>query len=666
MDSIRDSKLIGSLLEVKALRDVDVAFLDLVESSLSSRSPLPLACKLILLAASEQSRYGHVCLDLADGIENVGDLFQMQGVGDEDRRILSTQIVQAFFGWSLEEMKKSLLVGGLVVESGSFNPSQPHPFVLTDEGRLYLWRYYVHEKAIKGGIARRISMGLEQSAVADAKKMLDGYFPTYPEKIDWQKAACALSIASSFSVITGGPGTGKTTTVMRLLAIMQALQIKQTGSPYSVLLVAPTGKAAARLGESIRSQRSEIVIHAPEGVHENSVRDSIPADVLTAHRALKPIRGTKRFKHNRANPLNADIVVIDEASMLDLEMFSNLLQAIPLHAKVIILGDKDQLASVEAGSVFSRLCEFAESGRTSPEVASLLTGATGVNYPGELVNSSNPAPFQSLVKLRDSYRFDANGGIGRLASIVNNVGLSETDGQRAVDEILTLSREDEAVNIITGQEADVISVAETAANEYASFLDLANKQPAAGDQGSIDQWAKEILQKRQEFQVLAALRQGPYGVEGLNEEIESILAKKGFNLDDQWYSGRPVIVTKNNYNVGLMNGDTGVVVRFTTEEGVKITRVIFLKDDGSVRYVLPSRLNAVETVFAMTVHKSQGSEFKVVLLILPDSINPVITKELIYTGITRSKKHFRLFAPSIDVLKKGMVKKTQRRSGSLF
>lgn len=523
---------------------------------------------------------------------------------------------------------------------------QQAPLVLKNQ-RLYLYRMWQHE----AGVAQQVVQRLQQGVVADAgfAARLEQLFPTIGSGNDWQKIACAMAASGRFTLITGGPGTGKTTTVVRLLALLQQQALEQGRPPLHIRLAAPTGKAAARLTESIGGQIATLPV-------SEEVREQIPDQVSTLHRLLGSLPDTRRFRHHAGNPLLLDVLVVDEASMIDLEMMDNLLQALPSHARLILLGDKDQLASVEAGSVLGELCLHAVGGYYTAETLTQLEqqGAGTIDMHGLQTGDARQHPLeQRTVMLRESRRFTKDSGIGKLAGAVN-----------AMDVAAALSLLRQPLPDVDWSKATRAKLQELIRQGFAPYLELLQKPKRALDE-EFNDWAGELLTAFDRFRLLCALRESDWGVEGLNRLAEqSLSAHLHISKDNPWYAGRPVMVTRNDYGLGLMNGDIGIAVLVPEANG-PVLRVAFPRNDGSgqVRFVLPSRLTAVETVFAMTVHKSQGSEFDHCALVLPDSFSPVLTKELLYTGITRARKQLSLLTPVEGVLQQAISRQVERHSG---
>jgi exodeoxyribonuclease V alpha subunit len=597
---------------VLPLNALDLAFARYLQEAQPSAEP-----RHAWLAAlvSHQFGRGHACLDL--------DLLRESGV--------------AALGW--DSRCQSLLPDALADAAASLPWSQGEasPLVL-DGPRLYLRRNWQAEQKIRASILARLKTPtvLTPTLATD----LDALFPAKshsPGQPDWQKVACALALRRRFCLITGGPGTGKTTTVVRLLALMQA----QATEPLRIALAAPTGKAAARLGEAIG--RAVQQLPAAMQLH-------IPTQAQTLHKLLK-LRSAVQASEVPA--LALDLVVVDEASMIDLELMARLLAAVPISAHLILLGDKDQLASVEAGAVMGQLCEGAVAGHYSTETVNWLRSVSAQDVSAWAGEGSALA--QQTVMLRHSHRFAASSVIGQWASAVN------AGDTQAVAELWSATpnwqvERDASVTRLQVQRASVAALAALVQTAWQPWSEQLRK---IGDQGCSEEQALDLLQALGRFQVLCALREGPWGVQTLNHTIAQAL---GF-VSSGWYAGRPVMITRNDYNLNLMNGDVGLCL--PTPKGLRVAFTHTTQDGQiGVRWVLPSRLDAVETVFAMTVHKSQGSEFEHVALVLPERITPVLSRELLYTGITRAKSQLTLVVPQAGVLRQA-VKQQVVRSGGL-
>ncbi|MEN5315138.1 exodeoxyribonuclease V subunit alpha [Pseudomonas koreensis] len=660
--------LLDRWVERNWLRSLDKAFVGFLHELAPESDPL------VLLAAaltSHQLGHGHVCLDLFETLKAPDFALSLPPEGDVQGGLLllPSQLLETLDGahWC-----KALASSALVaLAADASDAAQQRPLVLSGK-RLYLRRYWAYERRIDAALRTRLAQG--ETPPDDLPQRLDELFgPAGAEAvIDWQKLACALATRGAFSIITGGPGTGKTTTVVRLLALLQAPAV-EAGQPLRIRLAAPTGKAAARLTESISQQVQSLKV-------AEAVREKIPCDVTTVHRLLGSRPGTRHFRHHAGNRLPLDVLVVDEASMIDLEMMANLLDALPAHARLVLLGDKDQLASVEAGAVLGDLCRDAEAGWYNPQTRQWLESVSGESLQDsglqEDRDGSHPLA-QQLVMLRHSRRFGEGSGIGQLARRVNQQLPDEARQLLAAgdyDDVFSLPLKGEHDHKL---ERLLLEGHGNGPQGYRHYLNVLRQQrPPTGrplEHPDWVNWARDVLQAFDTFQLLCAVRKGSWGVEGLNLRItEALLKARLIEHDQQWYEGRPVLMTRNDYGLGLMNGDIGIALKLPEREGPDagkpVLRVAFPRNDGQggVRFVLPSRLNDVETVYAMTVHKSQGSEFAHTALILPDALNPVLTKELIYTGITRAKHWFTLIEPRAGVFEEAVQRKVKRLSGLML
>ncbi|PTU02510.1 exodeoxyribonuclease V subunit alpha, partial [Pseudomonas sp. HMWF031] len=624
----------------------------------------PQAQASVLLAAamtSHQLGRGHSCLDLVATLQAPDFVLSLPPEGEEGGQLPS----QWLLGLDVAQWRRALCLSTMVEDRDEPQRFPERPLVLTGQ-RLYLRRYWNYERSIARALSARLSVDAVTSEKLSSR--LDALFPDTFEvngerRSDWQKIACALAARGNFSVITGGPGTGKTTSVVRLLGLLQTPAVEE-GKPLRIRLAAPTGKAAARLSESIGKAVRELPVSVP-------VREAIPTDVSTLHRLLGSRPDSRNFIHHRDKPLELDVLVVDEASMIDLEMMACLLDALPRQARLILLGDKDQLASVDAGSVLGDLCRNAEAGGYSEQTVAWLEAHSGesVSAPGlqTAVGAGDPLA-QQTVMLRYSRRFDAQQGIGRLAKLVNEKNAAEARSllDQQLPQLFNLKLRGEHDAALT----ELIINGKGDAPGYRHYLErLRDQRPAKDtpwDSVLWAGWAGKVLGAFDEFRLLCALRRGPWGVAGLNQRVAAELCRCELLSGDQgWYEGRPVLVTRNDYSLSLMNGDIGIALWVPGPSAERVLRVAFPRNDGSggVRFVMPSRLVEVETVFAMTVHKSQGSEFNHTALVLPDALNPVLTKELLYTAITRAKLWFSLVEASPGVFEGAVSRNVQRTSG---
>ena len=582
--------------------------------------------QMLVALTSYQFGRGHACLDL--------DLLSEKGV--------------AALGWDVT--LNALLQPGLAGSAAAMPWLKGEGCPLVLEGtRLYLRRNWQAEQSIRSAIDERLQQScdvpqnLSQMLDALFSKPVSGADPDGSPDIslDWQKVACALAARRRLTLITGGPGTGKTTTVVRLLAVLQSSARKE-GRSLRVALAAPTGKAAARLGESIATAVDQL---PPEVCLANLDK------AVTLHKLLQIRPDQVDLK---SPELAVDLVIVDEASMIDLEMMARLLAAVPLTASLILLGDKDQLASVEAGAVMAQLCEGADTGAYNPQTVEWIQSVTGCDLGAFAGNGGELA--QQTVMLRYSRRFKDDSGIGLWAKAVNTGDVQEvkrlwrTTPEKAVGNVST----DDSAAVVdrlqcTSPHDDRLSdLAKAGWSKWLSQLHALRTEPCT------DERALMALKAFAQFQVLCAVRDGPWGVHLLNQRIAQSL---GFR-DEGWYAGRPVMVTRNDYNLSLMNGDVGLCLPHATG-----LRVAFPNGQGGIHWVLPSRLDGVESVFAMTVHKSQGSEFDHVCLVLPNTPVAVLTRELLYTGITRSKTRLTFVVPEMAVLWRTVESKVLRSGG---
>lgn len=533
-------------------------------------------------------------------------------------------------------------VATLLRDSGLLGTGRDAPLVLED-GRLYLTRYHGYERTVAEALAARA--GAVEPAGADPARLavrLAALFPNDEDAVDWQRVGAAMALDRRLAVITGGPGTGKTTTVTRMLLVL----LEEAGdAPLRIRLAAPTGKAAARLTESVRQSKARL---AAEGRADAAVLERLPETAETLHRLLgwRPLEN--RFRHGAERRVPADVVVVDEASMVDLRMMARLLEALAPETRLVLLGDRDQLSSVEAGRVLADLCAWTERhfvtrrlSRTQAERLGALTGFDLAALAGEAV----PALADCLCLLERSHRFDPASAMGRFAAAVNG-----GDAERALAEL----RRRAPGLTWSGEGAAPAALVTDAADRYEAAVTLA-ATPGAEPEAALAAFGR--------YQLLAATRGGPFGVEALNAAVEGELARRGrIRPDLPFHAGRPVMIVVNDYALGLYNGDTGVVL--VDEDGR--TRVWFAASDGGVRAVAPTRLPAHETIYAMTVHKSQGSEFDAVTVVLPDDPTEneqrLLTREMLYTAVTRARSTVHVHAGEA-VLRRTVARRTERASG---
>lgn len=626
------------------------------------QDPQAQACVLLAAAmTSHQLGRGHACLDLAATLAAPDFVLSLPPEGEEGGTLPS----QWLQGLDARQWRQALAASTLVEDRDARQDAPERPLVLAGQ-RLYLRRYWNYECSIAQALSTRLSVA--PVTPENLASRLDELFPARSEAeraqgSNWQKIACALAARGNFSVITGGPGTGKTTSVVRLLGLLQTPAV-ESGKPLRIRLAAPTGKAAARLSESIGKEVRALPV-------SDAVRAEIPTDVSTLHRLLGSRPNSRNFIHQRDKPLELDVLVVDEASMIDLEMMACVLDALPETSRLILLGDKDQLASVEAGSVMGDLCRGAEKGDYSAQTAHWLSTYSGealLDPELQMAEGAGAPLAQQTVMLRRSWRFDPQKGIGRLAKLINKKQASEARRvlEQPSEQLFNLLVRGEQDAALTDLAIDGNRNAPGYRHYLEQLRDLRPAPDTVWDSELWAGWAGKVLSAFDQFRLLCALRRGPWGVEGLNQRMAMQLRRRGLlDSDHGWYEGRPVLVTRNDYSLSLMNGDIGIALWVPGPDGAQALRVAFPRYDGSggVRFVMPSRLVEVETVFAMTVHKSQGSEFNHTALVLPDALNPVLTKELLYTAITRAREWFSLAETHPGVFEGAVGRNVQRTSG---
>lgn len=524
---------------------------------------------------------------------------------------------------SSQEMTTAQAASELVGAPGDYKP------LVLDGALLYLARYWHYEASLAHNLKQRAGFR-DDVDLSLLRRDLDGLFPHNSQGPDKQKSAAAAAVLRQLCVISGGPGTGKTSTVIRILAALQS----QHGGSLRIGLAAPTGKAAARMQEAIRGAKQRLD-------WDKAVQDAIPENAVTLHRLLGVRPDSVYFRHHAAKLLPYDVLVVDEASMIDLALMAKLLDALPPACRLILLGDKDQLSSVEAGSVFGDICR---GGEYSDAFLGLLAQAGAPPGPsaqtGSASDFSPPSLADSLLLLHHSHRFAAGGGIGELARMFN-------DGQA------------EAAFTLLSQEADDIVWRQGRFAMLKADLLRRMEQGYAGYFSAVRRGdALAALAAFNGFRVLTAHREGECGAENLSRLLEERI-KQRLNLHYRmvWYPGRAVMITRNDYGLRLFNGDIGIALE---REGQP--RVYFEDADGRLRDLAPGRLPEHQPVYAMTVHKSQGSEFDEVLLLLPEQASPVLNRPLVYTAVTRAKRRVELWGQP-EILAHALAAMPLRASG---
>jgi exodeoxyribonuclease V alpha subunit len=572
--------------------------------------------------ASRAVQQGHVCVDLTR-------LDRAPLLDDNDEPVTGIT-------WpSTAELVSALHASRLAAADDSLAPLWLEP-----SGRLYLKRYARYEQALASDLLTR-AVALEP---IDDELLAEGLERLFPggagAATDRQRLAACLCVMRRLTVVCGGPGTGKTTTVVKTLCLLQEQRQRHGQRPLDVLLLAPTGKAAQRLGEALQAGLAKLPV-------DDAIKALVPARASTIHRALG-LRNQPSLtpRHHKQNPLGADVVLVDEVSMVDLGLLQRLVDAVRPDARLILQGDQDQLVSVEAGAILGDIYPRQHELAYSRAFAAELSRVARVEVEQ---TAAEPGLHDCLVTLDRSYRYPTHSRLGRLARSINAGDargaleiLAEPDD--AGDATLADCRLLEPSPAELAEHALSPHLAASVVRGYTDYIRA--KDPA------------EKLARLTQYRVLCSHRRGPYGVERLNTEIERWLEDAGLLRPSQgFYEHRPIIVTQNDYQLDLMNGDVGVVVRTADQ----LLRVCFASPSG-LRFLLPSRLPPHETVFATTVHKSQGSEFDAVSIVLPGAPSKLLVRELLYTAVTRARRYAELFA-SASLIEAAIEQPIERASG---
>ncbi|WP_368563016.1 exodeoxyribonuclease V subunit alpha [Pseudoxanthomonas sp. UTMC 1351] len=546
------------------------------------------------------------------------------------------------------------------------NPAAP---LVLENGLLYLRRYREYERALAAGLKRLAAQSLVGTDLAAVQPLFADLFP-HAEQGDRQARAAALSLVQSLLLITGGPGTGKTTTIARLLLLLIA-QADAQGAVLRIALAAPTGRAADRMSESLRAALAKL-----DGLPSlrPAWRTALPDRASTLHRLLGSRPGSPHFRHNASQPLPFDVIVVDEASMVDLPLMAKLVDAVPNGARLILLGDRDQLPSVEAGDVLAAIGDAAGDGDVLPEeLAERLAPLLGISGCGsdvsrdrkssaasdtpkqvdlfaeEVIDSSSttvatyvaptneflPPLFGHRVQLQRGYRQSEELDLAPLADAVRN-GDADT-----------------ALSLLRSQSLRGVDFHEDAIGPLAPTTRRSLLTHWRGMAAETDPAAALALADR--LRLLTALREGPQGAATLNAQIEEALA--GVHRE-VYFHGRLLLIAENSYRHGLFNGDVGICLR--QSDGA--TAVFFPGGGEGVRGFHPAALPAHLSAFALTVHKAQGSEFDQAWVVLPRQDARTLTRELLYTAITRTRRQVHLFARE-DILRAALSRQAQRIAG---
>ncbi|MCE2461160.1 MAG: exodeoxyribonuclease V subunit alpha, partial [Pseudomonadales bacterium] len=567
-------EILEELHEQDLIADIDWHFARLMARFDGDERPdVALAAAL----ASVRTRRGHVCLDLARFAGgSLAAVLEDGAVGDGD--------CPAYTLPSLADWRCSLLASPVVAGSDG---EEPAPLVLDDAGRLYLARYRDAERNVA---SRLIAMAQAEEPVSGAEPMLERLFQgRNPD----QRRAVEAALRRRLCVVTGGPGTGKTFVAARIIAL---LLDRGLAKPERIALAAPTGKAAARLQESVSDQVAEILPKVP-------ALDGYEATASTVHRLLYRVRG---------DSLPVDAVILDEASMVDLALMARLVAVLPANARMVVLGDAHQLSSVQPGAVMGDLCDAAAA-------------------PGSPLHGC-------LVALTESHRFEKDSGIGRLADA-----------------------------IVTGNAAAALGALRDRRDTQTELLPLADETAfeRLAEHQATEFWAPCLRDPRTtpfpKLRVLCGHRHGPFGTYRFNRLVETELRQLGLVGRDEFYLGRPIIVTRNDGATGLSNGDTGVVVDH--EDGRRVWFPDLRRSDGQPFEVSPARLPDHDSFFALTVHRAQGSEYDEVAFVPGPADSRVVTRELFYTAVTRARDRVTVYGSQESVT--SAVERSTNRIGGL-
>ena len=586
--------------------EIDIFFADFIQR-ISEKEDILLFLTLAFL--SKETTAGHICLDLSE--------YAAKQVIDKDK----SMVFPAFAEW-----QKKLMAVSAIGSPGDFKP-----VILDKRGRLYLYRYWQYETCLAEDLTRRAKKSHELPDKKFISEKINLFFPGSEDKgPDMQRTAAITALLKNLCIICGGPGTGKTTTVAKILALMLECSQKE----LKIALAAPTGKAADRLQKAIASSKSELPC-------SEKIISCIPKTASTLHRLLGTIANTSSFRYNKDNLLPYDIIVIDEASMIDLPLLSKTLSAASAETRIILIGDKDQLASVESGAALGDICTDEAVKKFSSGFSKLFQKIVGMEIVSSQKETGLPVLSDCIVELNKNYRFEAGSNIFKLSSAINKGNIRETlaaleEAGGDISHIQTSFQthiKTHLSNIIT--------------NNFLPFI----KAPSCAI----------ALQLLDHFRILCALRKGPFGTMRINSVIEKKLVEMNYiDPASRFYHGQPIMITQNDYSLKLFNGDTGIIFNNPDKKGE--TKAYFQENDNTIRSFHTSALPAHATVYAMTIHKSQGSEFDNVMLVLPEKESPVLTRELLYTAVTRTKEKIQIVG-SEKIISYAVSQNIERRSG---
>jgi exodeoxyribonuclease V alpha subunit len=549
------------------------------------------------------TKAGHICLPLNVSIQ-------------EWSMLLSLEISEL-------DSKRVIRCDNLLESDAFGRPDEKVPFVIEDN-QLFIRRDWLTEQFVAKALKRISSEKLEIPGDDKISELKESFFSNLPAEPDWQKVAMALALQNRLLVISGGPGTGKTTTVAQIISYL----LYVFGRNFRIALTAPTGKAAARMTQALKFKNAGRKV-------TGSLRFGWPDKAMTLHRLLNRFDDRGILPDLEQKKLPYDLIVVDEASMVDLKLMGRLLMHLSEDTRLILLGDKDQLSSVEAGSVLADICHKYEN-KFSENTVNYLKQIGFRDIPE---TDSGDHLDDSILYLTRSFRFGSDSGIAALAESVNKLDVEKSE------EIITGDKFKEITHIpFNYQPTDLQKL-------FSGIAEKIEQIPEKCDEELLQFWSYDTW--------LTAVRRGPFGSESLNKMIEDYLLRHHMITPESgWYHGRPILITRNDYTLDIYNGDAGVCV--STLNGTY--KVLFTDSEGNLKYISPHRIQHFEPAFLITVHKSQGSEFNNVNLLLPEKDSQLLTRELIYTAVTRARNYFTVVG-DIEILKKGIERKTERFTG---
>jgi len=598
--------------------NIDLAFgdfiVELTDKDYSAKEKYLFAAAAI---TSYSVRNRHICVDL---IKFAGQKFPEYSSG--------LQLRPNFEAEYLDLPKFEEWWNALEIFSDVISNSSETPLRYDNKKRIFLQKYWNYELELSQFIKQKSKLRNENKLYQNFMSISDRL--SYSENKNWQTIATFVALRNKFSVISGGPGTGKTSIITTIIA-----QIFTHNIEANIALCAPTGKAAARIKESINTEIDHL--NCSEEVLEKLKN----LETYTIHRLLGSKYRSPFFKHNKSNKLIYDWIIIDESSMVDLPLMSKLFQAIPKDTATVLLGDKDQLASVEAGAILNDLCQSVELDSFSEKLQNDFKEETNSSLELPYLENNTSDLNDCIIELKQNYRFSSKDGIAKMKDAIRN-------GQiEAVENILRKEYQDLEFNILKSKQ--------DLANK---ILDFIESLKIDGDTKYLNYLQAEDIKTAWDifssFKIISSHRKGPFG----SEKINAILKTYLFN-NEEYPIGLPVMISNNHPNLDLYNGDIGLIWRENSQK-----RVYFPdnRSGNKFRSITLARLPQHSPVFAMTIHKSQGSGFNQILMILPNQDSPLLTRELLYTGITRARKYCEIWSDS-TIIKKATARQVNRHSG---